>query len=859
MPSQAPCKPVIEALESRICLSTLTYGFLGSTSSSPQPPWYSTGNVGDRHMMEAGVSAIPPVSGYVDGLGSGVTTTFTLDGIQEHTELELQVGVRGKQTYPIGGGGPGEEDPPPEGVWRFDVWFGEHHRWWNTDGSGWGGDPWQFVHHDESFAVTVKGTWLSAGSAPGWYLESASVLRYTPTVFMYEVDTATEGASYTTGNEPGFVIWRSGDGMLSALDVNLSDALGTATPGSDYTPLPSTATIPVGQSQVRVPVLPTDDVEREWTESVILELEDGDYYAPGTFSPVKVHIQDNDPVDIEADGLPEEWEDPEYNETNPGLHLVLNDDDDDNNGTIDGWDNPVPTFDDELEDVTLRFPDELKSHEGQQATVTLSLSERRFRVWYNGQLLLGGPESPYVPYGPLSVALDHAGLGPEMTVQVEFVPEAPPYQGAPYSEGLWEVVTGYLTLSAGDVGPRSSSSVDALLLQGMPIVIDIDDPALTADQEARYGAFVMINADNDNGSEVTEMWPATRDFELASGAQYAPGGIEDDLKELHLIARGTGLPVSVKLTWTFNWSIRTFRNANKSNEVQSGDVVTVNGQMPIYVEGTAISSSLKAIDITAQLQIDGLPVAADALRAAVGPVVDNSITNVIKHGPPGLLNANSDQMSADPIAHNQGQRAAFRIMHFFPYHPAYEPAAGQALPLNYVQTVANAGTSPHLTFGPVSNNRFVWQYVQGADAVLIDNDRNDGSFPYLHAQHLSTIHTDITGDKYLATSFNDTPGFGGYFDDQNNAPADTAATIRYRRQFRAYLVLPLGSVYYPIGYIDWWVDFAGTVQRAAGLFTFVPLAGINAVDATGFVLSAQKPNYTHYAASVPNRRLVAAQ
>ena len=448
MPSEEH-RRVIEALEPRICLSTLTYGFLGSTSSSPQPPWYSTGNAGDRHTMEAGVTATPPISGYPNGHASGQSTSFTVSGIPEHTELELLIQPKGKQVYPVGGGGPGEEDPPPTGVWRFDLEFSSsstsYTRWWNTDGSGWGGDDLHFVDHGDTLTVEVTGTWLSGGPDPGWYLDQATVWRYTPTVFMYEVDTATEGATYTTGNEPGFVIWRTGDTRLAPLVVNLSDALGTAEPGSDYESLPETVTIPADQSQMRLVLSPTDDSEREWTEDVITQLEDGDYYELGTLSPVKVHIRDNDPVDIEADGLPEEWEDEEYNETDPGLYLDINHDDDES----------------KRESVTLRFPDEEKIVATQSAQVVLELSSPRFQVWHQGQVLLGGPE------GPLSVIIDHVDDGPEMTVYVEALPPPPPNPGEPVSEGPWIPVIGMLTLRGEDVGPRATGSIDCLRLVGV--------------------------------------------------------------------------------------------------------------------------------------------------------------------------------------------------------------------------------------------------------------------------------------------------------------------------------------------------------------------------------------------------------
>ena len=365
---------------------------------------------------------------------------------------------------------------------------------------------------------------------------------------------------------------------------------------------------------------------------------------------MKVHIRDNDPVDIEADGLPEEWEDPEYNETNPGLYLVLNDDDDDDNGEIDGWDHPVPPGDDELEDVTLRFPDELKSHDGQHATVTLSLSERRFRVWYNGQLLLGGPESPYVPYGPLSVMLDHASLGPEMTVQVEFVPPPPPEPSPPYSPYVAEVpftpISGNLSLNASDVGPRGSGSTDVLTLIGTNASLD-----LTAVKGPDGGA---LDEKDEAGADAPGWYlPANygdADQDGWSGGGWKPDGTlnlpdvgnltlnptitpdkDDDFIEggspylfQLVLSASEALPGKVRLVFPSRvriWETNTKRHPdNTSSAVQSNTTEFDAAPAPkfFYVEGITGSEKLKDVLIrTTYVPANNEIVADDRIQTTV--------------------------------------------------------------------------------------------------------------------------------------------------------------------------------------------------------------------------------------------------
>lgn len=98
--------------------------------------------------------------------------------------------------------------------------------------------------------------------------------------------------AYEEGAVPGtFRIWREGP-TNKALTVNLGIS-GTASGGSDYVALPFSVTIPAGTNQVIVPVVPLDDPQEEFAETVIVSLIDGAGFVTGADTAVAI-IVDND-------------------------------------------------------------------------------------------------------------------------------------------------------------------------------------------------------------------------------------------------------------------------------------------------------------------------------------------------------------------------------------------------------------------------------------------------------------------------------------------------------------------------------------------------------------------------------------
>lgn len=120
----------------------------------------------------------------------------------------------------------------------------------------------------------------------------------TPGVTLIASDAdAAEGAA----NTGKFTLTRTG-ATASALTVNLYNASGTATKGSDYSLSPDltsaspyyTLTIPAGQASLDVTLTATDDTGSEGPETARLELVPGSGYIIGGAQSAAVTIQDGD-------------------------------------------------------------------------------------------------------------------------------------------------------------------------------------------------------------------------------------------------------------------------------------------------------------------------------------------------------------------------------------------------------------------------------------------------------------------------------------------------------------------------------------------------------------------------------------
>jgi len=132
---------------------------------------------------------------------------------------------------------------------------------------------------------TVSGRRLNIGNA----LASVSL----PVITVVASDaTAAETAAGVPVNPGQFTLSRTGP-TTASLTVRVSLG-GTATNGTDYTSIPTTATFAAGSATAVVNVTVRDDLLVEGTETVALTLLSGTGYSVGTPSTATVSILDND-------------------------------------------------------------------------------------------------------------------------------------------------------------------------------------------------------------------------------------------------------------------------------------------------------------------------------------------------------------------------------------------------------------------------------------------------------------------------------------------------------------------------------------------------------------------------------------
>lgn len=113
-----------------------------------------------------------------------------------------------------------------------------------------------------------------------------------PTVSISAGINAAEPA--TNGS---FILTRTGS-TVAALTVNLGVATGTATSGSDYTALSTTATFLAGSATAIVNVNTIDDTVVESAETITLSIRSGSGYSLGVATSASISLTDNDVATI---------------------------------------------------------------------------------------------------------------------------------------------------------------------------------------------------------------------------------------------------------------------------------------------------------------------------------------------------------------------------------------------------------------------------------------------------------------------------------------------------------------------------------------------------------------------------------
>jgi alpha-tubulin suppressor-like RCC1 family protein len=122
---------------------------------------------------------------------------------------------------------------------------------------------------------------------------TATVTLTSDDLSIVTISASDSAAAEVGGNTGRFTLSRQGD-LTVPLTVNLT-VNGTATSGSDYKVISSTATIPANYSSyAAITITPLDDLLVEGNETVVVILASGSGYVIGSSNTATVNIADND-------------------------------------------------------------------------------------------------------------------------------------------------------------------------------------------------------------------------------------------------------------------------------------------------------------------------------------------------------------------------------------------------------------------------------------------------------------------------------------------------------------------------------------------------------------------------------------
>jgi hypothetical protein len=141
-------------------------------------------------------------------------------------------------------------------------------------------------------------------------------------------------------------------------------------------------------------------------------------------------------------------------------------------------------------------------------------------------------------------------------------------------------------------------------------------PGVNAKDLVAKGGFIPINADNDNGSAVTNGKPAVRDFDRLTAMAAA----DLDLKEIKVtINAAAAMPGTFVLSKTDN--LRLWTDQKKTKQITPGDFTQATLPKTIFVEGIKPSTKLK----DSWVRIAYTPAAGDTFKASTAQI-DLSVT-----------------------------------------------------------------------------------------------------------------------------------------------------------------------------------------------------------------------------------------
>lgn len=374
---------------------------------------------------------------------------------------------------------------------------------------------------------------------------------------------------------------------------------------------------------------------------------------------------------------------------------------------------------------------------------------------------------------------------------------------------------------------------------------------LAAGDKLNPGGFVPLNANNDNGSKVTNGVPAVRDMDTS------PIPKEKDLVPITLSFNGSlppNWPVTYTLTVVQNGhaAVHFWNTMTKQNQ----DMMPYSSTYPVglfptlYVEGVAEGYALREIVLTLTVTPMGaIGSSTDVVNMTVTPVLQTLTVNVTKGAYPDLSHEGLNFWRLDSDKGLPAGKWAFTIS----TSALMKGCAGKLLTIQNVtiENVLKGGGGADLGGGI----RKSWGFTNPetgkmwAGKTLVDCLK-DKDVPY----NITERHTSKTKNNVMTVTDQDGPKLT-VMRDSLTLPIDIMPTkgkkteidVKYSFADTAVWVFP-DNTFCPLGNTSWGVRFKGTItfDNPSKLpmeqsYSFKPSSENRDIPSSGFKRSTALP------------------
>jgi hypothetical protein len=369
--------------------------------------------------------------------------------------------------------------------------------------------------------------------------------------------------------------------------------------------------------------------------------------------------------------------------------------------------------------------------------------------------------------------------------------------------------------------------------------VDLDVGTVSETDEETVGGFVPVNADNDNGSTMTDHIPATRDFD-------ANGYTDNDLVPISLsLQPTTGLSGTLQLRKVEGGRdrIKVWETTGKVAEVPLPKTWTVGTDAiptTLHVEGMKEGEALRAVDLVLEYLEGSAVVCDDKVKATVTPVLQDLEATVASGADPGLVN--DPVLGWAIVSEAGGTGAAFTLK-------AEALKTNVDGELKHVQNVKNvnnlAGATPPMAAGAILDDgtERLWDFAAPNAGNFLLDVYAAGDFPFYALMESRTTVGDVE-----TVQADDSPALsltGPVNSVLPSAGDTTELDVSFEFQTFATWKFDDNTVYF-LGKTTWNVRYAGDISRPAGGGnpTFAKGADNNNNGSTGFTRSNANPPAT---------------